>query len=694
MDQDTGRNHTVASPFPGLDTSPSIKSAPLSPRSTRAEAPSPPQSPRDHQSTGPSEKNFSDGSGALFSMYLERAGEVDRQMTENWKGDADGIIVFTGLFSAAVATFLGNTYQNLQLNPQDASAFYLAHLYQRSAAEDGTSVSIPPSLSDPSTFAPSTTAVWVNILLFLSLVISLTCALLATMVQQWARRYLRSIHTSYQPYKRARIRSLYAEGVEKFRVSWAVEALPALLHLSVFLFYAGLVILLSTLNLAVFGVIISWVALCASLYLIITVMPVIFLDSPYHTPLSSLTWSLIMTSFKLVLGAASFVLRSLHNHGWAPIRLGVNTHALLATCQRRLRLGMVKEAEEVAMGLSSDIDSRALAWTYDSLDEDHELEQFLAGIPDFFRSTSVEKPEVVITNIRDSSHRGSLLLATVSLINRSLSHGHPTEPAQQQRFEVCVKAAFNICAKSFAWLQRIGSWRDTYVDASDQLRLYGELSKAADQDIALLADCMAARTVHWSFSYELSSCTTALEQRFGVSRHTLQEYLESKDAADIQLVNLLHFVEHVALRYSGTLPWSTSASTIDFTLSEISRIDIRNTSSELRARFCRLWNLIVTGGTPRGEQSDDQFLKRVLAHLAAMCLKLHQGTASTPAAFSASTSSSEFVWMPITSYPMCTEDTHGSSSSSYSPLESHLNTFRIVSTCPQLGFGQARSHDI
>ncbi|KAI0263810.1 hypothetical protein BC834DRAFT_827151, partial [Gloeopeniophorella convolvens] len=209
---------------------------------------------------------------------MERAEEEDKKMVENWKGDADGILVFTGLFSAAVATFLGNTYQGLQLNSQDASAFYLSRIYQQSAADNGSQVFVPPSISDPAVFSPSTSIIWVNALWFLSLVVSLTCALLATMLQQWARHYLSVTHTRYQPHKQARIRSFYAGGVEKFRVSWAIDALPALLHLSVFLFYAGLSILLFTINLTIFKVVVSWVALCLSLYVVITILPAVFLN--------------------------------------------------------------------------------------------------------------------------------------------------------------------------------------------------------------------------------------------------------------------------------------------------------------------------------------------------------------------------------------------------------------------------------
>ena len=40
------------------------------------------------------ESSYTDGSGALFSMYLDRAEEEDRKVAESWKGDADGILVF------------------------------------------------------------------------------------------------------------------------------------------------------------------------------------------------------------------------------------------------------------------------------------------------------------------------------------------------------------------------------------------------------------------------------------------------------------------------------------------------------------------------------------------------------------------------------------------------------------------------
>ncbi|KAF8265174.1 hypothetical protein EI94DRAFT_371143 [Lactarius quietus] len=126
--------------------------------------------------------NFVDGSGPIFSMYLEMATEEDKKMAENWKADADGILIFTGLFSAAVASLISVSIQDIRQNPQDTSNFYLANIYQTLSSTSGSNISSLPASPPP--FSPPNYAVWVNALWFLSLVIGLTCALLATFLQQ------------------------------------------------------------------------------------------------------------------------------------------------------------------------------------------------------------------------------------------------------------------------------------------------------------------------------------------------------------------------------------------------------------------------------------------------------------------------------------------------------------------------------
>ena len=244
-------------------------------------------------------------------------------------------------------------------------------------------------MSNPAlSFTPPKSAIWVNSLWFLSLAISLTCALLATLLQQWARRYIRITQPRYSPHKRGRIRAFYAEGVEQLRLPLAVEALPTLLHLSLFLFFAGLLVFLFSNNVTVFSAVAWWVAFCTAAYIFITFMPLFRPDSPYYAPLSSSAWYLatgVLTLFFQVLCWPSW-LDCLTDCTWDHFD------------ERRRRYrewlshGLSKTVEEIARKLPSGIDGRALMWTLECSDEDKELERFFAGIPGFCNSKVLIDP--------------------------------------------------------------------------------------------------------------------------------------------------------------------------------------------------------------------------------------------------------------------------------------------------------------
>ncbi|KAH9960914.1 hypothetical protein BC827DRAFT_1132445, partial [Russula dissimulans] len=219
-------------------------------------------------------------------MYLSRAERFDKEQSESWKGNADGILVFTGLFSATVAGFITEGYKSLSPDSGDETVLILVRISEQLAGlSNGTHVSaVDPAALTGSSFSPSASAFWLNVLWFASLVTSLTCALLATLLQQWARRYLHRTQRHDSPRTRARIRAFFAEGADKFRLSTVVEALPALLHVSVFLFFAGLVIFLFDVNRSIAFGILSLVAICGLSYTVFTIFPILFHDSPFQTP--------------------------------------------------------------------------------------------------------------------------------------------------------------------------------------------------------------------------------------------------------------------------------------------------------------------------------------------------------------------------------------------------------------------------
>ncbi|KAH9054988.1 hypothetical protein EDB87DRAFT_1814176, partial [Lactarius vividus] len=186
----------------------------------------------------PKEATYSDPSGAIFSMYISRALKFDDENVENWKGGADSILVFTGVFSSTVATFISMSYPNLQQDCNVTTQSLLVTISQQLATPIGTVPAASPCIQSP----PSAPVVFVNSVWFLSLVLSLTCALIATLLQQWARRYLQMIQRNHAPHVRAHIREYFYRGARKFRIFGLVEALPFLILISVLLFFAGLVV--------------------------------------------------------------------------------------------------------------------------------------------------------------------------------------------------------------------------------------------------------------------------------------------------------------------------------------------------------------------------------------------------------------------------------------------------------------------
>ena len=74
----------------------------------------------------------------------------------------------------------------------------------------------------------------------MALAFSLSSALLAILVQQWVRDYMHVFQRYSDPQKSARMRQYLNDGSERWYMPIAAEAVPGLLHVSLFLFFAGL----------------------------------------------------------------------------------------------------------------------------------------------------------------------------------------------------------------------------------------------------------------------------------------------------------------------------------------------------------------------------------------------------------------------------------------------------------------------
>jgi hypothetical protein len=203
----------------------------------------------------------------------------------------------------------------------------------------------------------------VNIFWFSSLVFSLSAALLATLVQRWARSHMHIFQRYSHPLKIARIRQYLHEGVEGWYMPVIAEAVPGLVHFSLFLFLIGLADFLLNTYMIVAKYTIFPISLCVAVYIICTIAPVISPKCPYRTSLSRFVWYLYR---KVCIRLCN------NRYGIDPKPLSSN----MADGQMQLAM----EKNDARRGR----DERAIRWLVDNLTEDIEMESLASGIPGSF----------------------------------------------------------------------------------------------------------------------------------------------------------------------------------------------------------------------------------------------------------------------------------------------------------------------
>jgi hypothetical protein len=177
------------------------------------------------------------------------------------------------------------------------------------------------------------------------------------------------------------MRAFFSDGVDKMHVPWVVEGLPTLLHLSLFLFFGGLAIFLFNVNREVFTGVVWWIGLFSTVYVLITLLPLIRQDSPYYTPLSIPAWFLYMTIPRVLLLSCCGIC-----FGIPPIE-----------AYRHLKefryWSLEKKVVRTASKWSPEIDIRILDWTICALGDDDSLEKFFEAISGLFKSKLVKHLE-------------------------------------------------------------------------------------------------------------------------------------------------------------------------------------------------------------------------------------------------------------------------------------------------------------
>ena len=494
----------------------------------------------------------------------------------------------------------------------------------------------------------------------MSLVMSLTCALLATLLQQWARRYLKITDQSrYRPHKHARIRAFFFEGVEKCLLPWTVDALPTLLHISLFLFFAGLVVFLCNVNLTIFKLVLSWVGLCTALYGCMTCVPIIRHDSPYYTPLSLPAWYVVtgiqLLVYRFVMWFNTLCFHTFHT-SLLFIHVSLHFQPLRSSCRKSLAQGMQKTAEETALNSPSEIDARAFMWTFDCLDEDHELERFFSGLPGFRTSRFVKDPLPSLTE----EEKWNLSEGLRGLLDRTFSSDLLPVFVKDRRAMICKKAidpehmfnVFVLHATLFKYQRNGPVLGPVAIAIADVLREFeNNQNRVLDWDAQILAQADISRIIARRQTFDDSWYTLA-SNILGFPETSLRDYAAHGDS--LSLVILIHFV-----RLQFTLFRKSYWPEYDFSdvLAEASDFDVKDTSPELQHQFCALWNQIVN----EVQGSNDRWMVRlILKPIRNVYLALHQDTDSAPIQFSAITGDWNVILREPSSYPVCNIPDHRS----------------------------------
>ncbi|KAI0262303.1 hypothetical protein BC834DRAFT_1002878 [Gloeopeniophorella convolvens] len=166
---------------------------------------------------------YGDTSAQIWKLYGIESEKYDKALVDSWMGNTDSMLIFTGLFSAIVASFLIETYKTLQPDTGSETVVLLSQL----VAQSNASRPAPSSEADPLAFDASNTSVRVNILMFLSLFLSVASALASTLIQQWARDYLQYSQPSAAPHKRGRIRAFMFSGLSQFQMRRLITEFPS-----------------------------------------------------------------------------------------------------------------------------------------------------------------------------------------------------------------------------------------------------------------------------------------------------------------------------------------------------------------------------------------------------------------------------------------------------------------------------------
>ncbi|KAF9029705.1 hypothetical protein BDZ89DRAFT_1065188, partial [Hymenopellis radicata] len=223
----------------------------------------------------------------VWRMCLDEFQIFDSDLAEDARDTVDVLLVFAGLFSAVVTAFLIQAAEKLEPDyVQLSSSILYEILVVQRAFVNGSAVDLDPVVSSPNAlnFSPTHAQLWINGLCLIT-------ALVAVLAKQWLHQYMAI--TSGTPLDRSLLRQFRYEGLQAWRVPLIIGLLPALMHLSLGIFFIGLIIFLAQLYPASAYVVGLFALIAYSAYFASLILSAAHPQCPYKTPLSNQLYVLL-----------------------------------------------------------------------------------------------------------------------------------------------------------------------------------------------------------------------------------------------------------------------------------------------------------------------------------------------------------------------------------------------------------------
>ena len=311
---------------------------------------------------------------------------------------------------------------------------------------------------------------------------------------------------------------------------------------------------------------------------------------------------------------------------------------------RVLRMTFLK-LDEAAPKSPSAIDTRAFMWTFNRLDEDHELESFFGGMPGFHCSNVTKDP----LHSLDDTQKLRLLGAMIGLLDRTYSSDLLSDQVKRHRDDICANAIDLVdTPRAFPEILTILT---THVPApaaeiGQFVRRWG--NRKGDDTNQLFVKVISTIVVVKARQHSDSWFILASEE-LGVPEAVLRKHAANGDSLSLAiLIYILRqpFIYHQSMSFPKA--W------ISGVIEAACKFNAQDTSPELQREFCAVWNKVIQITLCRSRW----LTGTVLRPMRNIYLALHQDTNSAPTQFSASTHESDHILFTILSYPVCSVADH------------------------------------